>query len=103
MRHERLSSCVIRLGRVLHLKLKKALLDSLLGARRGIESELENRRGQRSETRIPIVESRTCAQVADIGERVAQERIVALETLCQFLFNFDCSGQAVDWPRVQPL
>ena len=82
---------------------EKTLFDGLLGARRGIESELENGRSQRPEPKIPIVESRTCAQVADVGERVAQERIVALETLGQFLFNFGCSGQTIDWPRVQPL
>lgn len=92
MRNESLSGSLVRFDRGLHCKLKKTLFDRLLGARRGIESELENGRLQRPEPKIPIVESETCAQVADVGERVAQERIVGLETLGQFFFNFDCSG-----------
>ena len=92
VRNESLSSSLVRLDRGLLRNFEKTLFDGLLGARRGIESELENGRSQRPEPKIPIVESRTCAQVADVGERVAQERIVALETLGQFLFNFGCSG-----------
>ena len=92
MRNESLSSSLVRLDRRLLRNFEKTLFDGLLRARRGIESELENGRRQRSEPKILIVESRTCAQVADVGERVAQERIVALETLGQFLFNFGCSG-----------
>src|SRR5271170_7839349 len=104
MRNESLSSSLVgRRDRGLHFELKKTILNRLLGARRGIERELENARSQRPEPRILSAESRTYAQLADVGERIAQERIGALEALGQFLFNFDCGGQAIDWPRVQPL
>jgi hypothetical protein len=93
VRNEGLSSSLVaRLDRGLHCKLKKTLLNDLLGVRRGIESELENGRSQRPEPRIPIFESRTDAQEADVGERIAQERIAALEALGQSLFNFDRSS-----------
>jgi hypothetical protein len=93
---------LVRFNRRLRCKLEKTLFDGPLGTRRGIESKLDGP-SQRSEPKIPIVEAGTCAQVADIGERVAQGRIVALKTLGQFLLNFRCSGQAIDWPRVQPV
>ena len=92
MRNESLGSSLVRLDRSLLRNFEKTLFDGLLGARRGIESELENGRSQCSEPKIPIGDFRTCAQVADVRERVAQERIVALETLGQFLFNFCRSG-----------
>ena len=102
MRNESLSGSLVRFNRRLHCNLEKTLFDGLLGTRREIESKLENGRSQRCEPKILIVESGTCAQVTDVGERVAQERIVALEALGQFLFNFGCRGKAIDWPRVQP-
>ncbi len=102
MRNESLSRSLVRLGRGLDFKVKKTLFDGLLGARRRIESELENGRDKRPEPRIAIVESGTGAYEAYVGERVAQKRIVAFETLGQLPFNSDCSGKAIDRPQVQP-
>ena len=46
---ESLSGSLVRLAQRLHCKVKKTLFNGLLGARRRIESELENGRGQRAE------------------------------------------------------
>ena len=90
MRYERLSACLVGpLDRSLLREFGKAILDGLLGLRRGIERELQNRRRQRAdglcEQRIPFDEVRIRAQETDVRQRVAQERVVALETLGQFV------------------
>ena len=55
--------------------IKKTLLNGLLGTRGGIKSELENGGSESPELKIVSVESETCAQDVDVGERVAQKRI----------------------------
>ena len=90
MRYERLSGSLVGpLGRTLLCELDKAILDSLAGLRRRIEGELQNCRRQRADGRgkqgIPFDKVRIRAQQANIGQRVAQERVVALEALGQFL------------------
>ena len=108
MRYERLSRPLVGpLDRSLLRKLSKTILDCLTGRRRGIERKLQNRRRQRADglckQRIPFDEVRICAQQTDVRQRVAQERVVGLEPLGQFILLPGSGGEAIDRRSVQPV
>jgi hypothetical protein len=108
MRYERLSASLVEpLDQSLPSELDNSILDSLAGLRRGIERELQNRRRQRAdglrEQRIPFDEVRICPQKTDIGERVAQERVVGLEAPGQLLQCLGRADEAVNRRTIEPL
>ena len=49
------------------------------------------------------VEHQPCAQETDIGQRILQERVAALEALRQFLLLCDRCSQAIDWSSIEAL
>src|SRR6478672_6393898 len=53
--------------------------------------------------RVLRAERRTCAQQADVRQRILQERIAALEALRQFLLLRNRRSQAVGWPDIEAL
>ena len=106
MRDERLSALPVGPADWSQLRqLDNAILDSLAGLRRGIERELQNRRRQRADGHCeqgnPFDEVRIRAQQTDVSQRVAQERVVALEALGQFLLLRGRGGETVERRGVQ--
>ena len=53
--------------------------------------------------RVLSAERGTCAQQANVRQRILQERVAALEALRQFLLLGDRRGQAVGWPDIEAL
>jgi hypothetical protein len=99
---------VVRIGPGVGRKRCKAfdpVLERLFGVRGYVARQVEDRCCQRAgrgcELRIARVERRACAQQADIGQRILQERVVRLEPLRQFLLLDNRCGQPLGRPRVE--
>ena len=102
LRRFRLRSAGWRLGR----KPVGLFLDRRDRFRRGVARQMEDCRGESPgggcELAMLGAEAGIRAQQADIGERVLQQRIVALEALRQFLFLCRRRGQAIGRTGVEP-
>jgi len=83
----------------LRRKLVDPFLERLDSVRRCVAPEIEERRRQCAgcgcELRVLSAERGTCAQQANVSQRILQKRVAALEALRQFLLPGDRRGQAV--------